>query len=224
MAYQTYKSDLAGVTAFTGSTRDVGRSLAQSDAKEVLAIALDGSPESAAVRETMLNVLSMLKSVLQHRESESLNFLLQALAPTSVPPAYKLAETRMAANMREAVLAADFWLTSSDIAKLAGFSEKNPSAQPNKWKAARKVFAVSSQQTDYFPEYILDPRNDYRPYPVVREILDLFKDRKDGWKTAAWFQSANSFLGGCAPYTLIATQPQRVLDAARDEVAGVLHG
>ena len=38
------------------------------------------------------------------------------------------------------------------------------------------------------------------------------------------FQSVNGFLGGKRPQDLLATDPDRVIAAARDEVLGVLHG
>lgn len=41
---------------------------------------------------------------------------------------------------------------------------------------------------------------------------------------AFWFLSANSFLGGKRPQDMLATQPDLVIDAARDEVQGVAHG
>lgn len=44
------------------------------------------------------------------------------------------------------------------------------------------------------------------------------------WGLAYWFASVNSFLGGKRPQDLLIDTPDRVVDAAKDEVAGVLHG
>jgi hypothetical protein len=41
---------------------------------------------------------------------------------------------------------------------------------------------------------------------------------------AYWFASVNNSLGGKRPQDLLIDQPQRVVAAAKDQVAGVLHG
>lgn len=41
---------------------------------------------------------------------------------------------------------------------------------------------------------------------------------------AIWFQSVNSYLGGEKPQALIGSDPDLVIDAALDEVQGVMHG
>ncbi|MDH4559030.1 hypothetical protein E8F11_28335 [Pseudomonas sp. BN417] len=54
--------------------------------------------------------------------------------------------------------------------------------------------------------------------------LGLFGYAKDRWQLAYWFASVNSFLGGQRPQDLVATQPERINAAARDELLGVSHG
>jgi hypothetical protein len=41
---------------------------------------------------------------------------------------------------------------------------------------------------------------------------------------AYWLHSVNSFLGGNRPQDLLATTPERVIEAALDEVQEVAHG
>lgn len=55
-------------------------------------------------------------------------------------------------------------------------------------------------------------------------MLEIFRGKKDDWGLAYWFASVNSFLGGKRPQDLLISKPDRVVAAAEDEVAGVLHG
>jgi hypothetical protein len=122
------------------------------------------------------------------------------------------------------VLESASWLTAAQLSKLAGFSARNPSVQPNKWKSKRQIFAIQIKGVDYFPEYAVNPRDNYRPLGIMGEVLEVFHGKKDGWGMAYWFASMNGYLGGRVPYELITTQPDAVLNAAKDEVVGICHG
>jgi hypothetical protein len=130
----------------------------------------------------------------------------------------------MAADARKSVLESGDWLTAAQVAKVAGFSASNPSAQPNKWKKEGQVFAIRHRGIDYFPSYALDPAADYRPTKALAKVLAVFRGHKNDWGVAFWFGSVNSFLGGKRPQDLLISQPERVIAAAEDEVAGVFHG
>lgn len=55
-------------------------------------------------------------------------------------------------------------------------------------------------------------------------MIQAFDSKKDGWGLAYWFRSDNSFLGGKRPQDLLASDPERVIAAAEDEVQEVAHG
>lgn len=130
----------------------------------------------------------------------------------------------MLARSRKAVLEGADWLTAAQVAKLAGLSATNPSTQPNKWKRQRRIFAVHHNGVDYFPGYGLDPQAGWRPRKTMKSVLEVFGDDKDGWGLAYWFGSANSFLGGRRPQDMVATKPEQVIAAARDELQDAVHG
>jgi len=67
-------------------------------------------------------------------------------------------------------------------------------------------------------------RQDWLDAASVADVIGILAGHKDGWGMAYWFQSVNGFLGGKRPQDLLATDPDRVIAAARDEVLGVLHG
>ncbi|NEV00324.1 hypothetical protein FNJ47_32065 [Bradyrhizobium sp. UFLA 03-164] len=130
----------------------------------------------------------------------------------------------MTAEARKAVLESGDWLTAAEIARLTGLSVHHPSAQPNKWRKEGQIFAIRHLNIDHFPRYALDPAVGYYPFKSMVQVLRTFQGKKDDWNLAYWFASVNSFLGGKRPQDVLATQPERVLKAAEDEVAGVLHG
>ena len=153
---------------------------------------------------------------------------MQRLAEALVPPAPAsprlLREAAMLVAARKAVLASGDWLSATELASLAGFSPRNPSAQPHKWTRQGQIFAIHHKGIDYFPGFGLDPDRGFRPLKALADVIGILAGHKDGWGMAYWFQSVNGFLGGKRPQDLLATDPDRVIAAARDEVLGVLHG
>jgi hypothetical protein len=85
------------------------------------------------------------------------------------------------------------------------------------------TFAIQHGREDYLPLYGLDP-GDHCPRKEMAEILRVFGDSKDGWGLAFWFAGLNSFLDDERPQDVLATDPQRVISAAKDEMAELQHG
>lgn len=69
-----------------------------------------------------------------------------------------------------------------------------------------------------------DPATGFRPVKALAKIIENFGELKDGWDMAYWFRSDNRFLGGKRPQDLLASAPERVIEAAGDEVLGIAHG
>jgi hypothetical protein len=166
----------------------------------------------------------MFGVLLERQDRESLERLAEVLVPRTPPSPRLLKEAAMLVRARKAVLESGDWLTAADIAQLAGLSTRNPSAQPNKWKKQGQIFAIRHGGVDYFPGYGLDRNAGFRPLKALARIIEIFGERKDGWGTAYWFRSDNSFLGGKRPQDLLASAPLRVIEAALDEVQEIAHG
>jgi hypothetical protein len=217
---------LSGVGTLTGTPEQVRTGLSRLHAERVVALTLEHGNDAAvrALAETVANLAPLVRTILERRQHEALDSIIEALVPDVPPPQHKLVEARMTAESRKAVLESGDWLTAAQIAEMAGFSTTNPSAQPNKWKKDGQIFAVRHRSVDYFPGYALHPSTDYRPAKGLARVLAVFRGRKDDWGLAYWFASVNSFLGGKRPQDLLIDQPARVIAAAEDEVAGVLHG
>ncbi len=215
----------AAVYTLTGTPGDIGRELASSDAQEAIALTFAHADGRAAhaVAETLANLAPLVASVVARRQHEAYARIIDALVPAVPPPRHMLVEARMAAQARTAVLEAGDWLTAAQVAELAGFSTTNPSAQPSRWKKDGLIFAIRHQGNDYFPAWALDARAGYRPFKGLGAVLRAFGDARDGWGQAAWFAAVNSMLGGKRPQDVLASEPERVLAAAADEMAGIAH-
>ena len=169
-------------------------------------------------------VASFADEFAKVRRSKKLKSLVELLTPDIDSPRTLFREANMIAKAQQGVLESACWLSAAQLSKLAGFSANNPSVQPNKWKSKRQIFAIQLKGIDYFPQYALNPQDNYRPLSIVGEILEVFKGSKDGWGTAYWFVSVNSYLNGRAPQDLLLTEPQSVLRAAENEIVGICHG
>ena len=205
-----------GFYAVAGTPQEVRDQLGKSDAQQVLAVSFRQLDPQAfqSLAENMGHVASSLLEALSQRQDQaSMQRLAEALVPPAPVSPRLLREAAMLVAARKAVLAS-----------LAGFSPRNPSAQPNKWKRQGQIFAIHHKGIDYFPGFGLDPDRGFRPLKALADVIGILAGHKDGWGMAYWFQSVNGFLGGKRPQDLLATDPDRVIAAARDEVQGVLHG
>lgn len=219
-------ADHPGVSTLVGTPKEVRARLGKSQADRVLVMTFDHiRPVAlAALEENMANVASsMLEVLLQRQDRESLERLAEVLVPRDPPSPRLLKEAGMLVKARRAVLESGDWLTAAQLAELAGLSSRNPSAQPNKWKKQRQIFAISHNGSDYFPGYGLDADAGFRPLKALGKVIEVFGDHKDGWGLAYWFRSDNSFLGGKRPQDLLASSPERVIAAAEDEIQEVAH-
>jgi hypothetical protein len=216
-----------GVSTLSGTPKEVLARLGKSHADRVLVVAFDHirPTDFEALAENFSNVASsMLEVLLERHERESMERLAQALVPRTPPSPRLLKEAAMLVQARKAVLESGDWLSAADVAQLAGLSARNPSAQPNKWKRQGLIFAIHHNGVDYYPGYGLDRDAGFRPLKALAQVIEILAGHKDGWGMAYWFRSHNGFLGGKRPQDLLGTQPQRVIEAARDEVQEVAHG
>lgn len=209
-----------------GTPREVRSRLDKSKAEQVIVVPVERTDAQHAglLAQTLASVLSFIETALREQNEQTLKALVSAVVPKAPPTPTLLKEAAMLARSRTAVLEGADWLTAAQVAELAGLSATNPSAQPNKWKRQRQIFAISHNGVDYFPAYGLDPEAGWRPRKAMKAILEVFGDGKDGWGLAYWFLSANSFLGGRRPQDVLAAEPEQVMAAARDEVEDIAHG
>ena len=211
-------------TVMVGTGPEVIQLLHRSTARRALAVTFANDDEMHLLELMIRRVTEFYPQLMRQRQHEAIDKIVSALLPEVAIPDAALAQARMMVDAKSAILNSGDLLPAGEIAKLAGYSANNPSAQPNKWKRDGAIFAIHHKGTDYFPIYALNPDENYRPYKAVADILRVFGDTKDSWGLAFWIAGLNSFLDDQRPQDLLAADPERVIAAAKDEVEGVQHG
>jgi len=207
-----------------GSTKEVSERLHRTAVPRALAVTFADDNQQFVFEGVFRQVTAFLPQLIRQRQTDTLEKIVGALLPDIAISDAALAEARMMVDAKSIILRSGDFLPAGDIAKMAGYSPKNPSAQPNKWKRDRAIFAFQHKGIDYFPRYALDPVESYRPYKALANVLKIFGETKSGWGAAFWFAGLNSFLDDRRPQDLLATQPDLVIAAAQDEARGVQHG
>ncbi|WP_418648287.1 hypothetical protein ACNQFN_06235 [Thauera butanivorans] len=217
--------DSPAFSALVGTPREVRSRLDKSKARQVIVLPVEevDSKHADLLVQTLNSVAAFITVKLREQDEQVFKALVNAVVPKAPPSPNLVKEAVMVARARKAVLEGADWLTAAQVAEVAGLSASNPSTQPNKWKRQRQIFAIHHNGVDYFPGYGLDPEAGYRPRKALKPILEVFGAEKDGWGLAYWFLSANSFLGGRKPQDVLASEPEQVLAAARDEIEEVAH-
>lgn len=219
--------DHPGVSTLVGTPKEVQARLGKSHADQVLLVTFDHIRPRVleALAANVANVTSsMFELMLERHDRESIERLVDVLMPRTPPSPRLLKEAVMLVQARKAVLESGDWLTAAEVAQLAELSTRNPSAQPNKWKKQGQIFAINHSGVDYFPGYGLDRNAGFRPSKVMAKVIEILARNKDSWGMAYWFRSDNSFLGGKKPQDLLTSEPERVIEAAMDEVQEISHG
>ncbi|MFC5696754.1 hypothetical protein ACFPU0_14430 [Pseudomonas sp. GCM10022186] len=210
----------------TGDMKALSARLRAEKAEQAVVITLDhASGETlAALGEALETAARLITDTMLKTQQATVEQIISLLVPKlPIRPAV-FTEAQMLAKAKKTVLESGSWVSAGDIASLAGFTSRNSSSQPNRWKRERRIFAIRHNGSDYFPIYALDKEAGYRPLPAMAEVLKVFDGQKDGWGLAYWFASVNSCLSGNRPQDLLTVAPARVIAAAADEVAGVTHG
>ena len=105
----------------------------------------------------------------------------------------------------------------TEFAANTGSQARNGSTTASEWKRTGRVFSVSDGSETRFPLFQLEGGH---PMPVIAEILSVFGERLTPWQIAIWITAPNAWLGDWrCPVELLRAEPDRVLEAARREIA-----
>lgn len=206
----------------SGTGNEVIRLLHRSGKQRTVAVTFADDEQGAAAERVIHQVVEFLPQLIEVRQEDTLKKVVNVLLTDVAPSKAAREQARMLIEAKTAILNSGDFLPATEVARLAGFSASNLSVQPNKWKRNREIFAIQHGREDYLPVYALAP--DHRPRKAMAEILKVFGDAKDGWGLAFWFAGLNSFLDDERPQDVLATDPKRVIAAAKDEMAEIGHG
>jgi hypothetical protein len=207
-----------------GSSAEVSERLHRTSLPHALAVTFVDDKQWVIFERVFRQVTAFLPQIIRQRQTDTLEKIVDALLPNIAISDAALAEARMMVDAKSTILRSGDFLPASEIARMAGYSTKNPSAQPNKWKRDGAIFAFQHKGIDYFPRYALNAVESYRPYKALADVLKIFGETKSGWGAAFWFAGLNSFLDNQRPQDLLEKRPNFVVAAAQDEVDGVKNG
>lgn len=147
--------------------------------------------------------------------------LLQAMADRT--PVRRLDPSRAALEQKaiEAILSGTEWLTGDEVGVRHNARATNKHAAVSRWVEGRKVFAIEHTGRRLFARYQFD--QGWKPLPAIATILKIMHGYSP-YRIAGWFESTNGYLSGRRPREVIGEDPNKVVEAARDHVAGPLHG
>jgi hypothetical protein len=119
------------------------------------------------------------------------------------------------AEARKAILEGTRWLTAAEVASLSGTSDADrPEKRVYAWRDRGKVFSLKLDDgIERFPLYAFDQGG--QPHEVMQEILSHL-GKINSWRIASWFNSNLLSLGGRAPRELLETDPEAVLEVAKN--------
>lgn len=122
------------------------------------------------------------------------------------------------------IISSGDWVTAAELIELTAQTVDELTADVYSLLREGRIFAIGYGGIDYFPTYAFDACSGYQAVPGFKAVIEVLATRKDAWSMALWFGSSNSYLGGRQPKEVIRTDLGIVLDAASDEVCGILHG
>ncbi|UYP72860.1 hypothetical protein [Pantoea dispersa] len=127
-------------------------------------------------------------------------------------------------KLKQTILDDAEWLPAQEVSRRSGSAVdiKNPSGLPNRWKRADKIFAITSEGKDLYPAYALDVGG--QPLPQMKKIIQLFGETKTPrhWRSGLAHRIAGWEIK--KPKDLLASAPERVLEAAARAKEGPVHG
>lgn len=131
-----------------------------------------------------------------------------------------------ASAARRIELARD-WPTAAEVSRRMGSTAGNGSQLATRLRREGALLGVyMTGPTHHYRFPIWQFRPDGQPIPQMREILTILRDhgpfldtdrRTTGWSEVAWFMGGHALLDGQAPLEVLATEPERVVEAARIE-------
>ena len=163
------------------------------------------------VEETLAKLAPIVVESYVAKQRRQFDQLVDLLLGDSSPAPIDIAKARKRAGALRAVFQGTEWLTAPQISELAGLGVANPFGTVNRWKQRRKLFALKHDGQDHYPRYLFG--DDFRPLAAAEKVLSALAGFSAS-RLASWFESRNGLLGGQRPREVLATDPERVIEAA----------
>lgn len=180
-----------------------------------------GGIDEPRVSEELQKVLTAIREgeMLVRQLTSSVAHIVERTPIRSYDPV----QERLRQRAATAVLNGTEWLTSTEVDSLApgGIVRSNSHARANRLLTEGKIFAIEYGGKKRYPRYAFDALG--RPYPAVRDVLQAFGVASP-LQVASWFESASVALDGRRPREVLDVDPEAVIQAASEHIAGPAHG
>jgi len=176
-------------------------------------------PESK-VRNTLYRIVQA--GLLQERRApEARKELARTLGLPHVdwdPVPYATVEqARRLAALRASLLREGAFSTAA-IAEARGTTSNNARQWISRHRKAHRLFTVTHEGETHVPAFLLD--QELEPKPESHESIEALRQvGEDGWSLWAWFAAPSAWLGGRVPADVLATDPELVVESARQRAA-----
>ena len=183
---------------------------------------LEPLPSESEIREEGRLILALAPLIDScARERRDTERLIQAMLPEGPPPPPPaVLQARRNAEAREELISELGLLSSADIAARAGSKAKNKAALANRWRQEGRIFSVPHQGGTYYPAFQFDEEG--QPYKAVEGVVKSVGMKLTDWGLALWFTGRYGSLGDRRPVDLLATEPDRVVEAAKREAEPIV--
>ena len=137
-----------------------------------IAVTLSNNEQRLAAEIVLNRVIEFLPQLMEQSQQDNLKKIVSALLPDVAPSEAAMAQARMLLDAKSAILKSGDFIPASEVSKLAGYSQTNPSVEPNKWKRNRAIFAIEHKGDDFFPLYALNPDDIYRKASRIFRVAE----------------------------------------------------
>src|SRR6266567_6208468 len=88
--------EMSGFAALTGTPKQVGHQLDRLAVEQVIALTLErgSGPAVRALAETFVTIAPLVRNILERRQRETIQSIIEALVPQIPPPQHMLIEAR----------------------------------------------------------------------------------------------------------------------------------
>ncbi len=174
-----------------------------------------------AVKLALEAIAPIVAQRTAEHSDKALRSIVDAIVETTPLRRLDMKQAAMVQRGVEAIFSGAEWLSAEQIGRLRDPAARNPHGAANRWRADGRIFAITKGGVLYYPRYALDDA--FEPLPAVAKILQVLEGFSP-YRVAGWFESTNSMLGGRRPRELLAGRAAAVVEAAKDQVLGAVHG
>jgi hypothetical protein len=157
----------------------------------------------------------------EQRAPEARRELARTLGPLVADldpvPYATVQQARRLAGLRASLLRQGAFSTAA-LAEARAMTPNNVRQWISRHRRAHRLFTVTQEGETLVPGFLLDAELD--PRPGLQGAIKALRDvGEDGWALWAWFATPSAWLGGRVPAEVLATEPELVVESARQRAA-----